>query len=239
LQSKELLGHLCNPPSEKKRHNGVYLGLGAHPWWVTDGSIDAEAKEQLLQLAKTERFIGEIGLDFGKKCLSSSVFETPEKAMEAQVDILRSLFEVCAENPVDHPLGRVFSIHAVKSTKVVLDLLEEYQLTKNNHPIFHWFSGTSEDLQRAIALDCCFSVNEAMLDSKRGREYVKAIPENRLLFESDLPRHYSNQDTESFQKDYLDMCERTLKKIIILRGPEAWVFLDDVGRLVFRGPEYV
>ena len=53
--------------------------------------------------------------------------------------------------------------------------------------IFHWFSGTSDDLHRAVELGCFFSVGPRMLASRRGREYARQIPLGQLLLETDMP----------------------------------------------------
>ncbi len=53
--------------------------------------------------------------------------------------------------------------------------------------IFHWFSGTSDDLTRALADGCYFSAGPRMLVSRRGREYARQIPLDRLLLETDMP----------------------------------------------------
>ena len=53
--------------------------------------------------------------------------------------------------------------------------------------IFHWFSGSGDELVRARKAGCYFSVNEMMLATRRGRAYAKQIPEDRLLLETDAP----------------------------------------------------
>lgn len=53
--------------------------------------------------------------------------------------------------------------------------------------IFHWFSGSGNELVRARKAGCYFSVNEMMLATRRGRAYAKQIPEDRLLLETDAP----------------------------------------------------
>ena len=57
----------------------------------------------------------------------------------------------------------------------------------SNACFFHWFSGTSDELTRVIRSGCFVSVNPRMLETKRGRAYAQAIPEDRLLLETDMP----------------------------------------------------
>ena len=69
----------------------------------------------------------------------------------------------------------------------MLDLLQEANTLARHRVILHWFSGTSDDLNRAVAAGCYFSVGPRMLASRRGREYARQIPLDRLLLETDMP----------------------------------------------------
>jgi Tat protein secretion system quality control protein TatD with DNase activity len=53
--------------------------------------------------------------------------------------------------------------------------------------ILHWFLGTDHDIDRAIDGDAFFSVNEAMLNSERGRRVIDGLPPNRVVLETDAP----------------------------------------------------
>ena len=44
----------------------VRVGLGLHPWWIADGRLGPQDVALFERLAKDERFIGEVGLDFGR-----------------------------------------------------------------------------------------------------------------------------------------------------------------------------
>ena len=151
----------------------VRTGVGLHPWWVADGRCGAEQVELLCQLIQETRFVGEVGLDFAPR--REGTFETQLAAFERIVDAC------CAQG------GKVISIHAVRSATAVLDVLERHRATHGNVCILHWFSGSSQELARARELGCHFSVNPNMLATKRGRAYVRQIPPERLLLETDLP----------------------------------------------------
>lgn len=151
----------------------VRVGLGAHPWWIGGGSIGAEEFESMLACIDGACFIGEVGLDFGR---------VHGQRIDAQLQAFRAIARCCAAQG-----GKVLSIHAVRSAGAVLDILEETGALESCACIFHWFSGTSEELTRARRAGCCFSVNRRMLETKRGRAYVQAIEGNRLLLETDLP----------------------------------------------------
>lgn len=166
---------------ELARNSNLKLGIGLHPWWLSDGSCGTDAIDKLLALSSQTRFIAEVGLDFA-----------PRRAESAQLQ--RTTFARIAA--ASH--GKVLSVHAVKSANVALDLMENVGLIAPGTPhdarsddgtavIFHWFSGTANELARAIDYGCFFSINPRMLSTKRGRAYVQQIPESKLLLESDLP----------------------------------------------------
>ncbi|WP_300628743.1 TatD family hydrolase [uncultured Adlercreutzia sp.] len=85
------------------------------------------------------------------------------------------------------PLPKLLSIHAVNAAGDVLDALQAAGTLVRHQVIFHWFSGSSDDLQRALRAGCFFSVGPRMLASRRGREYARQIPFDRLLLETDMP----------------------------------------------------
>ena len=151
----------------------VRVGVGLHPWWVADGRCGAEQVELACQLIQETRFVGEVGLDFAPR---------REGTFETQLDAFERIIDVCCAQG-----GKVISIHAVRSATAVLDVLERHNATHNNACILHWFSGSSQELARARELGCHFSVNPNMLATKRGRAYVRQIPPERLLLETDLP----------------------------------------------------
>ncbi len=151
----------------------VRAGAGLHPWWVADGRCGAEQVELACELARASQFVGEIGLDFAPR---------REGTFEPQTVAFERLVAACCEQG-----GKVVSIHAVRSATAVLDILERHNATHGNACILHWFSGSSQELVRARELGCNFSVNPNMLATKRGRAYVRQIPPEHLLLETDLP----------------------------------------------------
>ena len=157
----------------------VIKGIGLHPWWLADGRCGSAEVNLLCEVAAQERYIGEVGLDFSARFAGSKPL---------QIQAFDRLCDTLVLNPL---AGRVISIHAVRSAGTVLDVLESHGLLIPNSDspviIFHWFSGTSDELARARDAGCIFSVNERMLASKRGREYARQIPLDRLLLETDAP----------------------------------------------------
>ena len=186
-------------------YENVRVGVGLHPWWVAGeesggpyapgersaaavatskdaapGSMRAaeatqswsDYLDQLLPLVRQTPFVGEVGLDFAPR---------HERTRKEQIAVFDAVLDACMNG------GKVISIHAVRSASAVLDMLESHGSCGSNTYILHWFSGTSDELMRAIRLGCFFSVNPRMLATKRGRAYVRAIPRERLLLETDMP----------------------------------------------------
>lgn len=149
----------------------VALGLGLHPWWVGD-DVDDLLDAFDGQLERT-RFVGEIGLDFGKR--SRGTAELQVRAFEHIAGLLASRG------------GLTVSIHTIHSAGMVMDILERTGACESCDCILHWFSGTSEELKRAREMGFRFSVNPMMAKSRRGAEYIKAISVDQLLLETDAP----------------------------------------------------
>lgn len=170
----------AEPPALWGSASFVRLGAGLHPWWLACDPAEARAQAEALAALVTETsFVGEVGLDFARHGIA---------APEAQEAAFRLVALECARMG-----GRAVSIHAVGKGAAgrVLDILEDARFFADgsNRAVFHWFSGSSDELARARKLGCCFSVGLAMLGSKRGRAYAAQIPEAQLLLETDLPQN--------------------------------------------------
>ncbi len=152
----------------------VHTALGLHPWWVPESedeiSVLLNAFDEQLPRA---RLIGEVGLDFSKR---------REHTRAQQLRAFRHIADAAASRG-----AQALSLHCVGAYPEALQIIESSGCAERCRCIFHWFSGSSQQLSLAIKLGCWFSVGERMLQTKRGREYAKAIPLNRLLLETDAP----------------------------------------------------
>lgn len=152
----------------------VRVGVGLHPWWVCDGAENAQTvAERAAEFVASTRFVGEIGLDFGKRYIGTR---------NAQIKAFSLIASACGAAG-----GKVLSIHSVRAAREALDALSEAGALESCTCVFHWYSGPSDQLKRAIDAGCMFSVNARMLATGKGREYVKAIPMRQLLLETDAP----------------------------------------------------
>ena len=182
-------------PGAPSAHPGHTATLGAPHDTLP---VDLERQLELFEaLAPNAPLIGEVGLDFAGPRAA---------AREAQVAAMRRILAAAPPRP-----GRLYSLHAVRSADVLLDLLEEAGVlpapgaghagrtpgatappprgtTPAGHAVvLHWFSGTSQELARARDLGCFFSVGPRMLATRRGRAYAHDLPLDRLVLETDAP----------------------------------------------------
>ncbi len=187
--------------------DNIRVGLGAHPWYISDGRVTEKDIELLLELMGETPYLGEIGLDFSSRYCVDGLQELQVKAFT----------QICARAAELSRNGqpRVLSMHTVRSVDAVLDILEQTGAAQACIPIIHWFSGSSDDLQKAIKLGCWFSVGELSLKTKRGREYAKVYPKDKLLTETDLP---SSNHTDIDSADIVDSLKRALSGLSEARG---------------------
>lgn len=152
----------------------IKLAVGLHPWWVPahEGCLAEELRAFDGALSETS-YVGEVGLDFSKRRIATR---------DAQLCAFRHIAGACAKEG-----GKVLSIHCVKAYDDALSILKSSGCLASCICIFHWFSGSFPQLAQAVDADCFFSVSARMLETKKGREYAKAIPLQQLLLETDAP----------------------------------------------------
>lgn len=152
----------------------IKLAVGLHPWWVPahEGCLAEELRAFDGTLSETS-YVGEVGLDFSKRRIATR---------DAQLCAFRHIAGACAKEG-----GKVLSIHCVKAYDDALNILKSSGCLASCTCIFHWFSGSFPQLAQAVDAGCFFSVSARMLETKKGREYAKAIPLQKVLLETDAP----------------------------------------------------
>lgn len=189
----------------------VRLAVGLHPWWVRDAT-DADT---LCELVGRARFVGEIGLDASPRRSSN---------WDAQLAAFERICAACASTSVP-PAPKVLSIHAVRAATAVLDVLERTGASERCRCVLHWFAGSSDELWRAVRLGCRFSLGERSLATRRGREYARILPADRLLTETDLPE---GEGARSSASDVVASLERAVSSIAAARKTSV----EEVRRIV-------
>lgn len=187
--------------------SNVRVGAGLHPWWVADGRCGEAELAEVVALVRKMRYVGEVGLDLSPK-------HVPEGSLETQLAAFQAIVTAAADTS-DPAAPKLLSIHSVRAGGLALDVLERTRALATCNCIFHWFSGTSDELHRAVKAGCWFSINEMMLRTRRGREYARQLPARRLLLETDLP---PGEDVLFAATDIVASLERTLEQLSAIRS---------------------
>lgn len=221
----------------------VRTGLGLHPWQAAHADF-AEQTERFVEKASACAFIGEVGLDFSPKHVS-----TRDAQREAFERVVRACAEARAGYGGGATHGGVFgegcglvSIHAVHAVDEAIDAFERAGALSDadtGRPaslggralVFHSFNGTSDQLQRAVKAGFFFSVGPRMLATKRGRAYVRAIPVDRIMLETDMP---SRACAPFSAKAWMAALEGALSSLCEARGQEAFAIKDALAKTSAR-----
>ena len=151
--------HLCG-------FRRIRPALGLHPLMAAHHKKERDGFKRLLSRTS---YIGEVGLDFSRE---------GRDTRDVQLESLRFVFNEIQDRP------RFVSLHSRSAESTVLELLEEFNI---QGAVFHWYSGSLTILERAVQCGHYFSVNPAMVRSKKGRNIIDRIPLDRILTESDGP----------------------------------------------------
>jgi TatD DNase family protein len=167
----------------RRSDSTILWGYGAHPGVAS--AVTAVTEDGIRRAATEHVVIGEIGLD-------------RKTALAPQLAALDLILELCAGQPL------LLSLHSTGRTGDLLDAL-----TRRPHAgaILHWFNGTREQIDRAAALGCYFSVNAAMSD-----ERLAWIPQDRLLPETDFPS--SRRTTRARKPGDVTFLEQRMSKLL-------------------------
>lgn len=148
----------------------VRAALGLHPQLVAERATEIRLWEKLLP---ETRYVGEVGLDAGPRYYRS---------FDSQKAVFAHVLQACAEAG-----DKILSVHSVRSAKIVLDMVEAYLPPDRGRVVLHWFTGSASEARRAVDLGCYFSVNEAMLNKGSKAAFLRSIPRERILTETDGP----------------------------------------------------
>lgn len=141
------------------------VAIGAHPLRAHHFT-DNEKRIFVSDLTRSP-YVGEVGLDYSR--------DHPDR--KTQREVFDWVLELSARE-------KVLTIHSRGAERDVVAMLEARAPVA---PILHWYTGPSSLIERALAAGCYFSINSAMMRTKKVRELLLRVPPNRLLTESDGP----------------------------------------------------
>jgi TatD DNase family protein len=155
----------CQLAAESPR---IRTALGLHPQLAGERRHELPLFDELISQV---RYVGEIGLD-----------EAPANRShwQDQVHIFDHILSSCESEG-----GKIMTIHSRRAATAVLDHLERH--SGAGIAILHWFSGTKQELRRAIDAGCWFSVGPGMVVSPAGLRLIREMSKERVLTESDGP----------------------------------------------------
>ena len=196
----------------------MFFTIGVHPHHANE--INEEYLKKLKEVINNNNphAIGETGLDFFRNL---STYEEQIFAFEEQIKIA-----------ID--TNKPLFLHQRDSHDDFIKILRKYS-SDINKSVVHCFTGTKEQLDDYLELDCYIGVTGWICDSKRNvelRKTIKNIPLERLMIETDCPylipknleekpknnrneptylNHIANEVATLMKKDINDIREKTYK----------------------------
>jgi len=150
----------------------VAATAGVHPHHAKDVNGDWLDRLRTLLARPGVRAVGETGLDFNR---DFSPRDVQERVFGSQI-------ELAVET------GLPLFLHERDTEGRFFDVLEPF--AGRIHGVLHCFTGTEDDLERALALDLHIGITGWICDERRGerlQRLASSIPADRLLIETDAP----------------------------------------------------
>ena len=214
----------CTPAeyaSARRRFEGVSsvcIGLGLHPWEL-ERAGEEEAEQLLIAFeaaAAGQRWLGELGLDFGGRFSASAAL---------QLRVFRRICRIAAAGE------RIISLHSRGAELETLQLLEDAGALGGCTCILHGFAGGGPALTRALEAGCMVSMGARQLATRRGREYARQLPAQRLLLETDADA--STPERDPSPREWASQMRDLLQQLEQLRSCSMEGQLEENWRCVF------
>ena len=155
-------------------HRGeLFATAGVHPHRASE--YNAETDALLRELVSHDAVVaaGETGLDYFR-----DISPRP---------VQRQVFEQQLHIGIDSKLPMF--LHQRDGHDDFIAILREFR-DQLGHVVVHCFTGSREEMYECLDLDCHIGITGWICDERRGfhlKEFVRDIPANRLMIESDSP----------------------------------------------------
>lgn len=144
----------------------VDVALGLHP--LRAASFTPNDLARFFRFVPQCKWIGEVGLDFSRAGAAT---------MKQQLRVFDMV--LTEAQPGRHPL----TVHSRGAEKEVIQRLADAKLPG----VLHWYSGPLGPIDDGLDAGLYFSFNAAITQSKRFPSFLRAIPKERILLETDGP----------------------------------------------------
>ena len=158
---------------QNKAPEKYFISAGIHPHHASEINDEYLKKLHDAVNINNPHAIGETGLDFFRNL---STYEEQIYAFEEQIKIAIN---------TNKPLF----LHQRDSHNDFIKILRKYS-SDINRKIVHCFTGTQEQLDDYLELDCFIGITGWICDAKRNielRNAIKGIPLSKLMIETDCP----------------------------------------------------
>ena len=156
-----------------KKYEKVYAMVGMHPH--DSQYMTTEMYDIFRDLAQSEKVvaIGEIGLDYH---YDLSPREIQQRVFKEQIELA-------------HSLKLPIALHVREAYGDTVNILEDCKHLLDNGVLLHCYSGSSEMVKVFSKYDCYFAFGGPITfkNAVHNIESLKAVPLDRLLFETDAP----------------------------------------------------
>ncbi len=151
----------------------LFATAGVHPHHASEYTEEADRELRALHAHAEVRAVGETGLDYHR---DFSPRPAQRRAFERQLEIAVEL-------------GKPLFLHQRDAHGDFLAILKQVR-DRVPAAVVHCFTDTREALYDYLDLDCHIGITGWLCDERRGqhlREFVREIPANRLMIETDSP----------------------------------------------------
>jgi TatD DNase family protein len=155
-----------------RRYPEIIAGFGLHPWYIANRSDRWLTVLERFLVESPKSAVAEIGLDHA---VDKSNFEDQAAVFVAQLKLARRLH-------------RPLSIHCRKAWGDLVRIIKE-QCGLPDGGVIHSYSGPVELIPELEDLNVSFSFSGSITHdrNRRGRAAAAAVPDHRLLVETDAP----------------------------------------------------
>ena len=153
------------------KYDNVYATVAIYPEYAED-TTDDDLKV-IESLTKNEKVVavGEIGLDY----------HTPGFNREKQIELFKRQLKIADD------AGLPFCIHCRQAAEDVYNVLNECKHLINHSGLMHCYSEGAEWIEKFLDLGLYISFSGNITFKKSDRSFLKKIPLDKILVETDAP----------------------------------------------------